>query len=399
MAALLTAVNELIDAIHGQRAWVEELNDISQRIAQHLHKANRAEANEALRRLVGLFPDVPLVALGQVATSCGSLVEIGGDPGIAGPALLDKLPRVNEMATDFYALCRAHAEADEGLIEELRSLSEASDDGDEPNQERAPTDWVAEHVANEGWSSLASRYGPVLYQDHPTSVLGHMADQFFRLALIAHLARSKPLRAAARARPELLQQTQSADAAAEQPSSFLSTMLRVLDDEALTVLHPEQRRGYEVRISGIADNFQLHTLLGGALIGKPKDGWLTGEKPSKRAVAEFRDADIGAKGGAEITGPFNLLNWTGLRPDGSLSGGHAPDEVDHWIWNEGCPADIVPFEGRRLVLLGPPPYDRHWRAGRQFSGMPGELAVERTLPAAEVNAWLARLRSAPPPAG
>ena len=87
------------------------------------------------------------------------------------------------------------------------------------------------------------------------------------------------------------------------------------------------------------------------------------------------------------------MNWTGLQPDGTLIDGLAQDAADHWIWNEGCPADIVPFEGRRIVLLGPSPYSRHWRAGRQFSGMTGELEVERTLPAADVKAWLTRLRS------
>jgi len=45
-----------------------------------------------LRRLAGLFPNVPLVALGPVAISCGSLVEIGGGPAIAGPHLVDQLP-------------------------------------------------------------------------------------------------------------------------------------------------------------------------------------------------------------------------------------------------------------------------------------------------------------------
>jgi hypothetical protein len=158
---------------------------------------------------------------------------------------------------------------------------------------------VAEHVANEGWGELARRYGPVLYKDHPMAVLGHMAEEFFRLALIAHVSRSKALRAAARARPELLQLTQVADAAAGFPPSFLVTMLRVLDDEPLTVLHPEQRKGYDVRIAGLADNFQLHTLLAG-----------TGEKPSKQAVAECRAAAPGPEGGAPVTAAFNLLNWT-----------------------------------------------------------------------------------------
>jgi hypothetical protein len=67
----------------------------------------------------------------------------------------------------------------------------------------------------------------------------------------------------------------------------------------------------------------------------------------------------------------------------------------HWIWDEGCPADIAPFEGLRIVLLGPSPYIRNWSAGRQFQGMRGELTIERVLDSASVNDWLHRLIHAP----
>jgi hypothetical protein len=394
MPALLTAVTEFVEAIRGQAVSVEDLNDRSRRVAERLPRSRPADMDAALRLFVGLFPNVPLAAVGLVALNCGSLVENGGDPSIAGPVLLAKLPRLNETATEFYSRCRALAEADRAFLDEVRA--EAIDPSEEAGEDRewTPADLVAEHVANEGWEKLADRYGPAIYQGHPTAVLGHMSEEVFRLGLIAHLSRSKALRAAARARPELLAQTQAADAAAGLPYSFLTTMLRVLDDELLTVIHVGQRKGFDVRIAGLADNFQLHVLLAGALIGKPSDGWLDGERPSPRAVAECRDRPVGKAGGANVTGAFNLLNWTALQPDGTLANGSSEDPDVHWIWNEGCPADIVPFEGRRVVLLGPPPYSRHWRAGRQFDGMTGELEVERKLSTAEVAAWLARLQAA-----
>jgi hypothetical protein len=172
-------------------------------------------------------------------------------------------------------------------------------------------------------------------------------------------------------------------------------MLQVLDDEALLVLHVEQRKGFEIRISGIADNFQLHILLAGAIIGLPAKGLVAGQAPSQRAVAECRDAHTEKRGGEIVVGPFNLYNWTALQPDGSLPEGQGMDGAAHWIWNEGCPADIAVFAGGRVVLLGPPPYHRQWRAGRPFAGMPGELTVERQLTEAEVSAWLHQLAHAP----
>ena len=169
-------------------------------------------------------------------------------------------------------------------------------------------------------------------------------------------------------------------------------MLQVLDDEPLLVLHVEQRKGFDIRISGIANNFQLHTLLAGAIIGSPAKGMVTGEAPSKRAVAECRDSVVGHDGGDNVTGAFNLWNWVGLQPNGRLPDGQT-ERSGHWIWNEGCPADIIPFESRRVVLLGPPPYVRHWRAGRPFHAMVGELTVEHRLSEGEVADWLNRLRT------
>lgn len=398
MSAFMPSVRAFIADIQGEKAWVEELNERSREVARHFDAATQGEIQEALQRFAALFPNVPLVALGQVAINCGSLVERGGDVAIVGPALLERLPRLNETAGDFYRRCKALAVADEPLLDELRQeLKTDEGDGEDEEDSRTPEELVETYVDGHGWERLAGKFGPVLFQEHPASVLGYMSEEFFRLGLIAHLSRSKGLRSAARSRPELLKQTLQIDDVGCCHRSFLATMLQVLDDETLLVLHVEQRKGFEVRIGGIADNFQLHTLLGGALIGAPARGWIAGEAPSKLAVDECRDAPLHRGGGDIVTGPFNLFNWTALGPDGVLPEGTESDAADHWIWNEGWPAEIAPFEGRRVVLLGPPPYVRSWRAGRQFPGMVGELTCERALGMSEVDDWLHRLAKAPRP--
>ncbi len=110
--------------------------------------------------------------------------------------------------------------------------------------------------------------------------------------------------------------------------------------------------------------------------------------PSTRMPASARAA---AK-----TSPMHSTSATGLRcsPMAPCSKHKTMDLASHWIWNEACPADIAQFEGRRIALLGPPPYKRLWRAGRQFQGMPGELTVERILDAATVNDWIHRIAHA-----
>ncbi|SHH10436.1 hypothetical protein [Massilia sp. CF038] len=396
MSSFTIAIESFLDAINDEQSWVEELNVHLQKVSALYSEASAGEINDSLRRLASFLPNLRLVALGHVAITCGSLVERGGDPEIAGPSLLEKLTVVNEAVLDFYHRCRARAEWDKELIEELRPAAIENADEDIGPDGLTPAAIIEDHVNNEGWQGLAQRFGPELFEICPTSVLGHMADEYFRLGLIAHLSRSKKLRRAAREQSGLLEQTRTVDKASGTERSFLITMLRVLDDEQLLILHVEQKKGFVIRISGIADNFQLHTLLAGAIIGSPSKGMVTGEAPSSLAVAQCKDTAVGEAGGEHVTGPFNLWNWGGIQADGRLPAGQAG--MRHWIWGEGSPADILPFEDRRMVLVGPPPFGRSWVAGRTFCGMAGEMKVERQLSDSEVAHWVTRIAQAAHPA-
>jgi hypothetical protein len=167
----------------------------------------------------------------------------------------------------------------------------------------------------------------------------------------------------------------------------------VLDDEPIVVLHPGQGKGYRVRISGLADNFQLHTLLADALIGRFPGRWLRGRRPSRAEVVAARDGAV-HEDAPPAQGAFNLWTWRGLKPDGTLRDSFAGRA--HWIWNEGVPADIPPFEGTRVALLGPPPYPRGWTAGRRFPSMVGDLRVEGVLTRGEVRDLLGRIAVSAP---
>jgi hypothetical protein len=181
-------------------------------------------------------------------------------------------------------------------------------------------------------------------------------------------------------------------AAHHERAFFLAQLLRVLDDERLIVLHPEQRKGYRVRIIGVATNFELFVLLADALIGDPSQGWLEGEKPHPIVAAVCRDqpAEIAADIGA--TGAFNFWNGRALRSDGTLP---PPGEAtETWIWMEGVPADIESIDDLRIVLLGPAPYKRHWHPGRCFEGMPADARVEAQLSEADFQHWITKLARA-----
>lgn len=165
----------------------------------------------------------------------------------------------------------------------------------------------------------------------------------------------------------LVERVQSAAGDTGEDFKGLVYALRVLDDEPLVVLHRATRTAYLMRMTGIGDNFQLHTLVAGALIGGLH---VPGESPTAEAIAVCRETE----GQVLTVGSYNLL-----APDGS------------WIWNEGTPSDIPVVDGARLLVLDPPPYERSWPAGRYFPHMSGNLVLERVLGPDEAEGWYARV--------
>jgi hypothetical protein len=72
-------------------------------------------------------------------------------------------------------------------------------------------------------------------------------------------------------------------------AGFVRQLLQVLDGEEMVVLHPDLERGHRVRISGVADNFQLDVLLAAARLGDPEQGWLPGTSPDPQDEAWGED--------------------------------------------------------------------------------------------------------------
>ncbi|MEM6282055.1 MAG: hypothetical protein AAF787_07675, partial [Chloroflexota bacterium] len=171
-------------------------------------------------------------------------------------------------------------------------------------------------------------------------------------------------------------------------AEWLFRLMGVLDDEELLVLHPEQRVGFRVKISGIADNFQLQVLLADAIMGDPAAGWMAGETFPEEVVAAMRDTSPQE----EISGSrtFNMLNYMALNDDRTVGSGIG--EMFYWIYSEDTPAAIPDVDGMRVVLIGELPYDNAtFNAGRAFGMMPGRVEVVQKLKKAQVEAWLDKI--------
>ncbi|MEU1274536.1 hypothetical protein [Streptomyces sp. NPDC005799] len=321
-----------LEAVAGFEAAVREKDgERSQRAVREIQEcyadATDDEFHEAGPRLAALLPQVPPGPSGLIAVLIGACVERGADATDCAPHIFDGLAEALGAAGEFCARWEATGG---GEMPEPDSV-------DEEALQRVGQD------AAVGWCTLPQ------WEMASVAMLNHPA------------VRTGP--GAAR-RTDLLRALHPVQEASGHDFKCLHYALLVLDDEPLIVLHRPTGTGYALRMSGIGDNFQLHTLLADALVG---GGHVPGHAPSAQEVAVCRDAP----GQVPTTGSFNLAT-----PGGE------------WVWNEGTPSDIPVVDGVRLLVLDPPPYARGWPAGRFFPGMAGDLVLERVLDRAETGRWL-----------
>jgi hypothetical protein len=362
------ALREMVMAATAPGGSPEETLRLSQAVVEAAVHGDVPAQNEALRRMADAIAATDHARASAVAIGCGAIVENGGDPDLAIGPILAHLPETLAGAAVFIDACEKAAEQE-------KSAGEGDAEGEEEEEE----------------GDVVDRFGYQVAQELPEQGQAWLSLRPMSLGAIAMLGRSPQARLQARGMEHLLDR--AGYLAGRHPQvSFLHLMLRVLDNEELLVLHPETKRGYQVRISGIADNFQLHLLLADTLIGDPARGLLPGQRPDPRAVAAARDQPVDRRA-RTAQGVFNLWTWQGLRPDATLPSGM--EDSAHWLWNEGTPADIPHFDGVRVVLLGPPPYARSWNASRRFDGMHAELRLEEVLPANVAQEWLGRIAQAP----
>jgi len=363
MSTFSDAITNLIVAVASPTPSPQEVNESARAVGRALHTTTREDLDAGLERLADALGSSSTLYAAGLAMCCGAIVEAGGDPLLVVNAALDRLPEVLRGADEFVSACQEAAEA-------------------------------AESSGEQEESDPIKRFGSEVARSYPEEADAYYALRPLSLGTIAMLSRSREARLRSRNRGDLLDLSRSLDSASGGGSSFLTKMLCVLDDEPLLVLHPAEGKGYRLRMSGIGTNFELFILLADALIGEPAEGWLPGTRPDAAVVASCRDQPAEVARGKHAVGAWNFFNWQGLLPDWTLPTGKQSAGSDHWIWMEGVPSDIRPFEGLRVILLGPPPYARVIQGGRCFRDMRPELSVEAQLTDAEVPQWLARLAAA-----
>jgi hypothetical protein len=152
-------------------------------------------------------------------------------------------------------------------------------------------------------------------------------------------------------------------------------LLRMAETDTVLVLDRASQRGFRVAFDGIGDNFQLHTLLADALIGK-EGRMLAGTRPDPRWTAACLDAPADPLADV-VRGEWDLVGGDGT-----------------WVGNEAVPGDIPVVDGERVLVLEAQSLSHTWRAGRRHPHIPGSLSVVAELPPEQAMAWWSRMHPA-----
>ncbi|MEU7826497.1 hypothetical protein [Catellatospora sp. NPDC049133] len=326
---------------------IEAFESATAQLWEAAQTASADELTTALTACADLLGELGPGFGGEFAVLCGALIELGASPEPLAPVLRERLTEVAGLSAEFAAVW-AREFPGEGAPEpdpaEFETALERLDAA-------IPPDHAVRLV--ESWFGLQSwmRCATTLLQNSAAARRACQAEPALRAAVSA-------------LEPE------------REDMTWLAMLLSVLDGERLLVLHRATGRGWRVTIGGIADNFQLHTLLAATLSGSDADGLLEGLTVDPAWTAVALDAPATSFGG-QVTGSFNLVDAYGA-----------------WIWNEGVPADIPALDGVRVVVLDPPPYVRSWDNVRRYPMMAASITLDEVLSADEAASWLGRVGEA-----
>jgi hypothetical protein len=198
-------------------------------------------------------------------------------------------------------------------------------------------------------------------------------DDWLRLLMAA--MQRRPFRAAMEHRDRVAGAAQAIGDGLERAPWVLGLAL-VLDDEPLVVLDRVSGRGFRLTMSGVGDNYQLHTLLADRLIDSGA-ALLAGDPPAPRWVAAATDGTPRVPDADPIRQRFRLFDGHGA-----------------YIFPEGRPSDIEPFEGVRVIVAEAPRGRYGWTAGRLYTQMRPTLTVDAVLEPAAAARWLSRVAPA-----
>ncbi|MEC9397564.1 MAG: hypothetical protein VX475_08095 [Myxococcota bacterium] len=162
-------------------------------------------------------------------------------------------------------------------------------------------------------------------------------------------------------------------------------MANMLSHEEILLLHVPSRRGWRARAVGVYNNFQLYTLVLGALQEREDSNDLVDEEISPERLRSYRRFGAGEAGSVSS----NLGFYTCAALDDTLQ---IADPLHHMIYNEGKPWQVPRHGGCFVVLLADAPYHRSLDAQADTDLIDSSITIQATLDEADVERILGDLR-------
>lgn len=308
----------------------------------------REELAIALEALTPVLSDCEPYAgvAADLSVLAGALVESGAPAGQVGLEVLRQLGSYGQAAAAFI---HAWEKTGGGTLPPPNDVGEAEE----------------------------KRVEEVLGDNAPLATVGWWTSLRYGLAAKAMLGDSD-VRSAVRAdRGALDELGQLVQALSTRLNEFgeVAELLRMSEVSRALVLDRASSRGFRVRFDGVSDNFQLHTLLADALIGK-EGHRLPGTRPDPRWVAASLDAAVDPLADV-VRGEWDLVGGDGT-----------------WVGNEASPGDIPLVDGERVLVLEPQSLLHSWRAGRRHPHITGAFTVLEELHPDEAASWWSRMHPA-----
>ncbi len=313
--------------------------------------------------LLGVVDESPTGPACFLSVVCGALLELGATPGRMGTIVHQILGQLLPPASYLIRECQKREEA---AIPPIRPMT--GDEADEYELQLQAQLFeevsAANPLAREAWDNLGA-FWPACVAIYSRDVVARVKAREY-MPLVHTLAER------------------------HEGGHWLRKLLPVLDNEPLVVIDPSRSTGIVARMSGVADNFQLHTLL---MHYFPRR-WYERQRVCETAVAVA--TGHGPQQAPEvITGSWNLYQAAALGPHGRIARAQRT-HARHWIWGEGVPTDLSIVGSHRVVLLGSVSHVRTWPSARLFGSLKAGLHDVQRLDQAGVRAWLRQLVAALP---
>jgi len=350
---ITSTLESLLQTLGQPTSSEEDIKDAAGAFLSTLPAATPSQVQEALERVSTFLHADDVFRAGYAALIIGTVLEQGYNPLSSTQPLIERLRQVLSMCMTF-ATQRHRIPLDRGADEQ--DMAEAFD-------EVCPE--VVHIFPNEARAREA------------LDLFWHSAIALFSSSVDARKA-GQPLRSLTQPITDY-----------HEGAYWLDLMLSTPIDEPLLAIEPKSLQGFQGTMTGIVDNFQLHTLL--------MDVFPSESLVPRRRVPE-RIVDVARGKGPqhtddEVTGVWIMYAWTAIQSNLQLPPTDDRENNRHWIWGEGHPEDIPIFEGFRVILLGPPSYTRTWTSNRMFAQLAAEIQG-RNLQKDVVTAWLQKMAEA-----